>query len=129
MNEASTNILLEKMPFLSLCRCGKNEYIGIIQNIDVNIVSLYSFDLLKTPEEKIKFIEFGNEWWWGTNRQIPINIVMGQKFKIFNYCLLSFTNKDFEIVSGPTVSLRNLLNKRIKKKHIQLVRKMPPTPM
>lgn len=127
MSEDSTNMLLEKLPFLSLCRCGKNEYIGIIQNIDINIVSMYSFDLIKTTEEKLRFIDLGNEWWWGTNRLMPINLVLGNRFNIFNYCLLSFTNKDFELISGPSVSLRNLLNKRIKKKHIQLIRKLPPT--
>jgi hypothetical protein len=126
MNDSTSNILLNKFPFLTLCRCGKNEYIGIIQNIDTNITSLYSFDLIKTTEEKIKFIEYGNEWWWGTNRKIPINIILGTKFNIFNYCLISFTNKDFEIISGPSVSLRNLISKRLKKKSIHLVKKINP---
>jgi hypothetical protein len=124
MSDSTTDILLNRFPFLTLCRCGKNEYVGIVQNIDVNIISLYSFDIIRTTNEKLKFIEYGNEWWWGTNRQIPINIVLGEKFNMFNYCLVSFTNKDFEIISGPTVSLRNLLSKRLKKKSIQLVKKI-----
>ena len=120
-------ILSDKFPFLSVAQCGKQEYIGIIQNTDITVTSMYVYDLIKTEEEKLKFIELGNEWWWETNRLLPINIIMGKRFEPFKYSLMSFSNKDFEILYGPSVSLRNLLNKRSKKRNIQLIRKLPTT--
>ena len=38
-----------------------------------------------------------------------------------NCCL--FTNKDFEILHGPIVCLRDIMTKRVKRKNIQLIRK------
>ena len=37
---------LDKFPFLSLCRYGQNEYIGIIQNVGNNIASIYVYNKL-----------------------------------------------------------------------------------
>jgi len=122
-NAEEYKILTEKFPFFSVARCGKNEYIGIMQNADVTITSMYIFDLLKTDLEKKEFIKLGNEWWWETNRQMPINIIMGKRFEPFKYCLISFSNKDFELLYGHTISLRNLLQKKTKRKNIQLIRK------
>lgn len=115
--------LFEKFPFLTLASCGSKEYIGIIQNQDNNVISMYVYELINDPEHKRLFLEFGNDWWWETNRQLPINIVMGPKFKIFKESLLTFTMKDFEIIHGPSVCLRDIMQKRIKRKNIQLVRK------
>lgn len=115
--------LFQKFPFLTLAACGKQEYVGIIQNQDTNIVSMYVYELIRDMEHRQLFLEYGSEWWWETNRQIPINIVMGQKFRIFKPALVTFTLKDFEIVCGPTVCLKDIMQKRVKRKNIQLIRK------
>lgn len=114
---------LEDFPFLTLARCGSNEYVGIVQNIDSSVISIYVYDLIKEQRQRRIFLELGDEWWWGTNRQIPINIIMGARFIPFRECLLSFTNKDFEILHGPSVCLRDIMTKRVKRKNIQLIRK------
>jgi len=116
-------LLLDNFPFLTLTTYGNNEYVGIIQNQDANVVSMYLYELIKDPEHKKLFLELGNEWWWETNRQLPINIVMGGRFKVFQNCLQSFTIKDFEIIQGPSVCLRDIMQKRVKRKNVQLVRK------
>ena len=116
--------LLEKFPFLTLASYGNKEYVGIIQNQDTNVISMYLYENIKLPEQKLLFLELGSEWWWETNRQIPINIIMGGKFKIFRECLVTFTHKDFEILAGPSVSLRDIMTKRVKRKNVQLVRKV-----
>ena len=114
---------LEDFPFLTLARCGNNEYVGIVQNVDNNVISIYVYELIKDTELRKKFLQLGDEWWMETNRQIPINIIMGARFTPFRESLLSFTNKDFEILYGPSVCLRNIMTKRVKRKNIQLIRK------
>ena len=67
--------LLDQFPFLTLVKYGGNEYVGIIQNKDNNLVSMYNYEGIKTIKDKMEFLELGEEWWWGTNRMIPINII------------------------------------------------------
>lgn len=126
-NTEEYKILTENFPFLSVIQYGgKSEYVGIIQNVDINVTSLYAYHLLHTDAHKKRFIELGNEWWWETNRQIPINIILGKAFEPFKFCLMNFSNKDLQILCGPSVSLRDLLQKKSKKRNIQLIRKVPP---
>jgi hypothetical protein len=116
--------LLDEFPFLTLVSYGGAEYVGIIQNIDNNLASMYNFDNIKTQEDKEMFLELGQEWWWGTNRMIPINIILKQDFERYKNCLVTFSIKDFEVLHGPTLSLSNIMQKRVKRRNIQLVRKL-----
>ena len=71
--------LLDEFPFLTLIKYGGNEYVGIIQNMDNNLASMYNFENIKDTDDKREFLEIGEEWWWGTNRMIPINIIFKSK--------------------------------------------------
>jgi hypothetical protein len=117
--------ILEQFPFLSLCRAGEEELVGIIQNYTSTVASVYVYNVLNCTEDKQEFLEFGEEWWWQSNRQLPINLVIGPKFKKFSYCLRTYNVKDFEILHGDPVSLQNIITKRIKRRQIQLVQKLP----
>lgn len=117
--------LLERFPFLCLARYCGQEYIGIIQNYDTSVVSMYVYNHLKTTEDKEAFLEMGDEWWWTSNRQLPINLVLGVQFKRFQYCLKTFNVKEFDVVHGHAVTLQNVITKRIKRRQIQLVKKIP----
>ena len=66
----------EKFPFLSVVTYGGQEYIGIINNQDSFITSMYIFTDLLSEDEKARFIELGEVWWWESNRMIPINIFL-----------------------------------------------------
>ena len=116
--------LLEQFPFLTLATYGNNEYVGIMQNMDNNVISMYVYEQIKTPEQRVLFLKLGEEWWWETNRKIPINIILGDKFKIFRDSLVTFTIKDFEVLAGPTVCLRDIMQKRVKRKNVQLIRRV-----
>lgn len=123
---ARHNEILEKFPFLSLCKAGDDEILGIIQNYTTTLASVYVYNILITKEDKQLFLEYGDEWWWGSNRTMPINLVLGQKFKHFTYSLRTYNVKDFEILHGEPVSLQNIITKRrIKRRQIQLVQKLP----
>jgi hypothetical protein len=85
---------------------------------------MYKYDLLKTPGEKLAFIEAGEEWWWGSNRLLPINIVLKATMKTFGYALQTYATKDFEMLAGHLTSLENVIVKRTKRRQISLVKKM-----
>lgn len=114
--------LLEQYPFLSVISYAGNEYIGIIQNVDTQIASMYVYDRLRTTEEKTVFLQLGEEWWWETNRKLPINIALLNRFP-FQYTCQSFSVKQMEIIAGPEVRLSNSITKRIKRRSINLVKK------
>lgn len=120
---ATFDEILEKFPFLSLCKQGDDELIGIIQNYTTTVVSIYVYNYIRTVEEKQEFLELGEEWWWGSNRVLPVNLVIGPKFKKYSGYLRTYNVKDFEIVKGTPVSLQNIITKRIKRRQIQLVQK------
>jgi hypothetical protein len=115
--------LLDEYPFLTAAVYGKNEYLGIIQNQDGNLISMYVYEEIKTTALRQEFLACGAEWWWETNRMIPINIILGPKFYPFRPALRSFNVKDFEIKYGPTVCLKDIMQKRVKRKNVQLIRK------
>lgn len=117
------NEVQEKFPFLSGLRCQSQEYIGIIQNSDDKIISFYDYESIRSPSEKIQFLEFGEIWWWESNRLLPINIFLQGQMVPFRYCLRTVVNKDIEIMFGSVTSLNNIMKRRIKKRQIQLIRK------
>jgi hypothetical protein len=115
--------LTDKFPFLTLAKYMDEEYIGIIQNMDQQCVSMYILSDIFDPEEKKEFLRLGEVWWWESNRQIPINVFLKDQFGPFRRYLKTFAKKEFEVICGPTVSLQDNMQKRIKRRQIQLVRK------
>jgi len=116
--------LSEKYPFISLISYGDNEYIGIIQNKDIVITSFYDFSTIKDEKMKKLFLELADQWWWESNRLIPINIFLKQDWVIFKPCLRNFNSKDVVLLHGPYVSLGELAAKKSKRRSITLVRRM-----
>lgn len=116
--------ILSKFPFLSYGVMHDDHYLGIIQNYDNQFVSIYVLDLIPEGDDRKMFLEFGEKWWWESNRKVPINIfIKDARFKQFRACLRMFSSKDFEVLEGPKVSLAEM-NRRIRKRQITLVRKM-----
>lgn len=116
--------IFEKYPFLSLVTYGGNEYIGIIQNQDDAVLSIYDFSRIKNDDDKNLFLELGEQWWWESNRMIPINLFLKKEWDSFSNILLTLNVKDCVIVYGGSVSISDLAKKRSKRRNIQLVRKV-----
>ena len=117
--------LLGEYPFISYVTYGGNDYIGIIQNSDEIITTLYDFGLLKDAALKKSYLALGETWWWESNRLIPINVFLKSDWNQFRVCLRTMNSKDVEIKMGPYVSLKEMATKRSKRKNITLVRRMP----
>ena len=116
--------LAEKYPFITLCVYANTEYVGIIQNQDDAITTIYDFGSIQGPDEKQRFLELANVWWWESNRSIPINIFLKNEWNLFKPYLRTFTNKDLEILHGPVCSLLEMARKKSKRKSITLVRRV-----
>lgn len=116
--------LLARYPFITYLVYGGNEYIGIIQNADEQITTIYDFGTLKSPDQKVKFLELGEQWWWESNRLIPINVFLKQDWAEFKFCVKTMNSKDVDIKMGPHTSLKEMAMKRSKRRSITLVRKV-----
>ncbi len=116
--------IFEKYPFLSLVTYGGNEYIGIIQNQDDAVLSIYDFGRLNSDEYKNLFLNLRETWWWESNRMIPINLFLKREWDVFHNVLLTLNVKDCIVVYGSSVSINDLAKKRSKRRNIQLVRKV-----
>ena len=125
MNKEIFEKLSEKYPFITLCVYSAQEYVGIIQNRDDAITTIYDFGSIISLDDKKLFLELANIWWWESNRSIPINIFLKQEWEPFREYIRTFANKDLEILHGPICSLAELARKKSKRKSITLVRRMP----
>jgi hypothetical protein len=116
--------MLEAYPFLSFVRYSHTDYIGVIQNHDGDLVSVYAYNKLRTAEDKRDFLEAAETWWWESNRLIPINIFLKEVWHRFSYTLVTLIARDVKEIRGPCISLNNLAAKRTKKRVVQLVRRL-----
>ena len=124
MNNDFFERLAEKYPFITLCLYATTEYVGIIQNQDDNITTIYDFGAIQDTTTKQQFLELANIWWWESNRSIPINIFLKGDWDLFKPYLRTFANKDLEILHGPVCSLGEMGRKKSKRKSITLVRRV-----
>jgi len=115
--------LADKYPFITLCVYASNEYVGIVQNRDDVITTIYDFGTVKDLDQKRRYLDLANTWWWESNRQIPINIFLLREIADFRYVIRNFSTKDVKVLFGPCTSLNDIIVKRIKRKSITLVRK------
>jgi hypothetical protein len=116
--------LLNNYPFISYVTYGGIDYIGVIQNTDAVVTTIYDFSMLKTVEQKQRYLEMADQWWWGSNRLIPINVFLKQDWQEFKMCIKVLNSKNVEIKYGPHVSLNDMSVRKSKRKSITLVRKI-----
>ena len=116
--------LTEKYPFVTLCVYANIEYVGVVQNRDDAVTTIYDFGSILAQEDKLLFLELATTWWWESNRSVPINIFLRGDWDRFRYTLRTFVNKDLEIIHGPACSLLDIARKKTKRKSITLVRRL-----
>ena len=114
----------QNFPFITVLTYGNNEYIGIVINQDQFVTGFYDFNLIKSPEERTRFLELGEIWWWESNRKIPISIFLRNDIKEFSYIIKTFVTRDVKVLMGPIVSLLSLTEKRIKRRSVQLIKRV-----
>lgn len=116
--------LSESHPFITVCSFASQDYVGIMQNRDEICTTIYDYGAIVDLNIKERFLELGEEWWWQSNRQIPINIFLKEEWGIFKPYLRTFNNKSLIIVHGPVISMTESNKKKSKRKSITLVKRM-----
>jgi hypothetical protein len=116
--------MAEKYPFISLCVYADVEYVGVIQNRDDAVTTIYDFGSIQQQPDKLRYLELAGIWWWESNRSIPINIFLRAEWEPFRHTLRTFSNKDLAILHGPVCSLMDIVRKKSKRKSITLVRRI-----
>jgi hypothetical protein len=116
--------LTENHPFITICNYAGQEYVGIVQNRDDTITSIYDYGSIVESELKSKFLELGETWWWESNRLIPINIFLRSDWTQFRPYLKTFNNKSLTVLHGPCTSMNELSKKRVKRRSITLVKRI-----
>jgi len=117
--------LTDNHPFITVCSYAGQDYVGIVQNRDEMVTTIYDYGSILESSVKEKFLELGDVWWWESNRLIPINLFLKNEWAPFKDYLRTFNNKSLVIIHGPITSLNELSKRRSKRKSITLVRKMP----
>jgi hypothetical protein len=115
--------LQQNFPFITVLGYVEHEYVGIIINQDSQVTSMYDYSALKTEEEKTRFLEMGDIWWWESNRMIPINIFLAKEMYNFKYIIKNLSSRDVKVLFGPVTSLNDIIVKRVKRRSITLVRR------
>jgi hypothetical protein len=116
--------ILNDHPFLTYLTYGGNDFIGIVQNVDDSITTIYDFSVLKTEEQKLIFLTLAESWWWESNRLVPINVFLKTEWVVFRPTLKTLNSKDVDIKFGPHLSLKEISLRRSKRRSITLVRKV-----
>ena len=117
--------LSENHPFISICSYASQDYVGIIQNRDDLVTTMYDYGSIVPDDLKAKFLELGEVWWWESNRTIPINLFLKDEWVMFKPFIRTFSNKSLDILHGPIVSMTDFTKKRAKRRSITLVKRMP----
>ncbi len=124
MNQSLLNKLAEQYPFITLCIYSQNEYVGIVQNRDTTVTTIYDYGSIIDVDLKKEFVSLASTWWWESNRLVPINIFLKTEWEPFKPYLRTFSNKDLQILHGPTCSLSYLAERKSKKRSIIMVKRV-----
>lgn len=117
--------LSENHPFITVLSYAQQDYVGIIQNRDDIVTTIYDYGSIVEPEVKKRFLELGDIWWWESNRMVPINLFLKTEWAPFKNYIRTFNNKSLVILHGPIVSITELNKRRSKRRSITLVKRLP----
>jgi hypothetical protein len=116
--------LSENHPFITICSYASQDYVGIVQNRDDVVTTIYDYGAIQDIAVKEKFLELGDVWWWESNRLIPINLFLKDDWAIFKPYIRTFNNKSLIILHGPVCSMSELSKRRSKRRSITLVKRL-----
>jgi hypothetical protein len=117
--------LTENHPFITIVSYAGQDYVGIVQNRDDVVTTIYDYGSILDGMMKEKFLSLGDIWWWESNRLIPINLFLKDDWAPFKPYIRTFNNKSLIVLHGPVCSMTELTKRRSKRRSITLVRRMP----
>jgi hypothetical protein len=122
-NEFFTKLTLNH-PFITVCSYAGQDYVGIVQNRDDIVTTIYDYGAIIDQVLRDRFLELGDVWWWESNRLVPINMFLKDDWAMFRPYLRTFNNKSLTVVHGPICSMLELAKRKSKRKSITLVKRL-----
>lgn len=98
------------------------KYYGLIKIQSPQFTSLYCLNDMP-PELQEEIISLGNNWWWHSNRIIPISLFSRVEMLKFEPYVKRFITSNIQESSGPMISLNEIPYKKSNRKKIILKRK------
>lgn len=117
--------LTSNHPFITIVSYAGQDYVGIVQNRDDVVTTIYDYGSILDVVLKEKFLSLGDIWWWESNRLIPINLFLKDDWAPFKPYIRTFNNKSLVVLHGPVCSMTELTKRRSKRRSITLVRRLP----
>ena len=117
--------LTSNHPFITIVSYAGQDYVGIVQNRDDVVTTIYDYGSILDAVLKEKFLSLGDIWWWESNRLIPINLFLKDDWAPFKPYIRTFNNKSLIVLHGPVCSMTELTKRRSKRRSITLVRRLP----
>ena len=117
--------LTSNHPFITIVSYAGQDYVGIVQNRDDVVTTIYDYGSILDVTLKEKFLSLGDIWWWESNRLIPINLFLKDDWAPFKPYIRTFNNKSLVVLHGPVCSMNELTKRRSKRRSITLVRRLP----
>jgi hypothetical protein len=114
----------KQFPYISVVAYGGKEYVGIITNQDQTVTTMFVYTDLKTDNDKKLLLDLGEIWWWESNRMLPITTFLREEIAPLKYSMMTMNTKDVKVSVGPCVNVNNLTIKRVKRKSVQLIKKV-----
>jgi hypothetical protein len=118
------NKLTQNHPFITVCSYAGQDYVGIVQNRDDIVTTIYDYGSIIDQVMRDRFLELGDVWWWESNRLVPINMFLKDDWAMFRPYLRTFNNKSLTVVHGPICSMLELAKRKSKRKSITLVKRI-----
>ena len=116
--------LSENHPFITVCSYAGQDYVGIVQNRDEIVTTIYDYGSIIHQELREKFLVLGDIWWWESNRLVPINLFLKEEWVMFKPYIRTFNNKSLTVLHGPTCSMLELTKRKSKRKSVTLVKRL-----
>ena len=116
--------LTQNHPFITVCSYAGQDYVGIVQNRDDIVTTIYDYGAIVDQILRDRFLELGDVWWWESNRLVPINMFLKDDWAMFRPYLRTFNNKSLTVVHGPICSMLELAKRKSKRKSITLVKRL-----
>lgn len=109
-------------PFLTYLEYCDASVIGIVQNVTTQFIMIFNYEEIKGEDQKKKFLELGEKWWYESNTKVPIDVFLGDKFEEFRRVLRGYSRREVKQVVGPMINLSEMYNRRIKKRRVEFMR-------
>lgn len=108
--QLSKDKIKESFPYISVIEDGNgDEYVGIIIAYNKNTISFIDINKIKNKQTMLELLGLCKNWWWYSNRIIPINLYYYEQSLPYMKYLTHLPAKTSTVIIGNIYSLEKVL--------------------